>query len=303
MVAFLPPLPVWPRIPSHSNAPSTRKVCVKRQPFRACVASQDSMHDDDSLSDFVSDTTHVVLDSRDIPDVLKRLQTSERDPDFFLDDFLQHAEHHADGTSPATSPDTSTSSESSKSESQVIDYFHPDFLPYLPRWAQDAFDADDTLSLSSTESLPHRRRLEDIAAQPAGIADCLLSDVAVDYSVPIEFIVDAVLALGADHSIAVDDSVKQSLNDKQIADLLRLLSTFDAVDLAERYSDRSVKEMVDDYDLHLDSVMRICEAEGFHMCSGPASRLSLIQEDRILDIMLKGAAMGDPYPSALEGLV
>lgn len=135
-----------------------------------------------------------------------------------------------------------------------------------------------------------------------GVVDCTLRDVADDYRLPVEFVVDALVSYGVPLPISEAQSVRNSMTTEEIEKLLAVISSFDWADLSDRYSDRTIHELADDYDLDVARLLEICRKEGFYLYAGADTRLSVVREDRVLDIMLKGHATGQPYPPLLEGL-
>lgn len=294
-----------------------------------------------TFDDMVSDDEYVVLDGKDIAKLVEELQRNGRDQlgidsedgdEGLSEDFLTLAEKRSDewnGRSPQQtiqSDEGTTSNEVSPMEKEDekrkvgMDYFVDDHVEYMPSWAADAYWSGEHHELEEAskriESIAGEKRLHDIVARKKavsgdrgylkvgtdGIVDCTVQDVAEDYSVPTEFVVDAMIHYGVSLPIRADQSIRDSMTTEEIERLLHLITSFDAVDLSDRYSDRTIAEMADDYDLSAQTILEICQKEGLYVFSGESTRLSVVREDRVLDIILKGAATGQSYPSLLEGL-
>lgn len=197
-------------------------------------------------------------------------------------------------------------------------YFQDDHVEFMPNWAAEAFRSGTHNELEDGASrigpVGGGKRLHDIVSREEadevasaevgydGIVDCTVSDVADDYSVPVEFVVDAMLHYGVPSPVRDTQSIRDSMTTEEIGKLLKLITSFDAQDLSERYSDRTIVELADDYDLPVEMFLEVCQKEGLYLCLEERTRLSVVREDRVLDIILKGAARGQSYPSLLDGL-
>ncbi|CDF34287.1 unnamed protein product [Chondrus crispus] len=202
-----------------------------------------------------------------------------------------------------------------------MDYFIDDHVQYMPSWAAEAYQSGEhrdlehaamRLNPTSTGQRLHdivaRKKLvgieslKDVQSGRDGIVDCTVEDVAEDYSVPLEFVVDAMIHYGVPVPISGNQSIRDSMTREEIERLLNLITSFDAVDLSDRYSDRTINELAEVYEISVDAILDVCQKEALYLCSAETTRLSIVREDRVLDIILKGGATGKPYPSLLDGL-
>lgn len=280
-------------------------------------ASEPLMPDID-YDDLRSDKDYVVLDNSEVAFLLDELDrrgnmSLDLNSISFEDEFLRLAEVHAD-----EQKQPSKSSNVKKETEVGMQYFADENMEFMPRWLREAYqcgehgayEAGAESRVGEIES--SSRRLRDIIERRMGesgemvgvdgIVDCTIADVASDYTLPVEFIVDALVEFGVDRPVRVGQSVRDCMTSEEIERLLRLVSSFDAQDLGERYSDRCVRELADTYDLDLECLLDVCRSEGVELCLGADTRLAVIKEDRILDMMVKGKTFERPYPSALEGL-
>lgn len=296
---------------------------------RRIIASAVEPAEEPLFDDLVSDDTHIVVDSADVAHLVEQMQLagldnieSSHDSEVaFQEDFLTLAERRADEAKGVKSDvgDSSKNVHTNRGSSErVMNYFTDDHVEFMPRWAREAFhdNLHEELEKGAQRLVPitSQSRLHDIVMRRKsvtgdvenvrgdGIVDCTVIDVADDYSVPVEFIVDAMLAIGVPLPISAESSVRDSMTSEEIQRLLKLLTSFDAVDLAERYSDRTLVELAEDYDVDVDVLVSTCEKEGLYLCAGHHTRLSVVREDRVLDILLRGANHGKPYPDLLDGL-
>ncbi len=238
-----------------------------------------------------SDNEYIVVDGKDVEALIRRMQENGEDALLALEDdperILENVEKEIEET---TEP--------------VMEYFKEENLSHMPRWAREAFKKGNhkELERASAELAPTAspRRLHVMVY--GGPSDCCVQDVAEDYNVPVEFVADILLEHGV-KSPQVDDMIKERCSDQEIEALLHLITSFDAQDLADRYSDSTLTELADYYNLDIGAIEEVCEDEGIFCVLGRATRLQRTREDRILDILLHDAPRKKPYPSLLEGLV
>lgn len=339
MLTFLSPSTFFRllRLPCPSlTSPPRRPRCLhaSRYQLTSCTSSPDpysSTFPQDSFADEpVSDDDYVVIDGKDISLLIEELQRSGGDQfDPYgqagedhapYDDFLDLAEKRADeqnGRIPSQTVEHAAHTNKSNSNSGPMVYFQDDHLQYMPQWLADVYKGGNHTEFeeiaNKLSNVSGRRRLRDIVERKQaavgdelvgidGIVDCTVADVAEDYAVPVEFVVDALLHFGVQLPVELSQSVRDCMTTEEITRLLQLLQSFDAKDLAERYSDRCVREVAETYDLEVGRVIEVCDKEGLYLCLGEETRLSVVKEDRVLDVLLKGKQIGQPYPSALEGL-
>lgn len=201
----------------------------------------------------------------------------------------------------------------------MMEYFTDENAMYMPSWIREMYEANahhefqrgaDRLapsgSMKRLQDIAERRRAPKVQGSDVkhddGIVDCTVGDVAYDYHVPVEFIVDALLAIGIPIPITESTSIRDSMTTEEITRLLRLVSTHDPAVLSDRYSDSCIEEVAEAYNVLPDDIISICKKEGLYLCNGAKTHLSTVREDRVMDILLKGEVLGKPYPPLLEGL-
>lgn len=200
---------------------------------------------------------------------------------------------------------------------EPMNYFSNENREFMPSWVLEMYENNDHQKLELGSNDLSRgfgfQKLHDIAERRMdgafdgmtgedGIADCTIGDVADDYHVPIEFLVDALIAFGIQTPIKENQSIRGTLTTAEIQRLLLLFARHDSTTLAERYSDRCISELASDYDLDVHQILNVCQREGLYIHAGEETHLSLVREDRVLDIILNDEPMGKDYPPLLEGL-
>lgn len=136
-----------------------------------------------------------------------------------------------------------------------------------------------------------------------GILDCTVEDVAVDYNIPVELVVDIMWTYGVALPIKPSHGIRDSMTTDEIAQLLELITSFDCMDLSDRYSDHTLTELAEEYDTDVKLLVDACQAEGIYLALGKNTRLQLSREDRVLDIARgRATAGGFDYPPLLHGL-
>lgn len=296
---------------------SASRMCISGDAIRSEPRFIDTSYDE-----IKSDDEYVVIDGKDVEALIKELQNSGEDALFALEDEPERFVRLAEARDDVRRKGQPAEGDSLDEDERVMNYFTEENIGHMPKWARDAFEKGKhtTLEKGSWDVLPEnsKRRLhglveerrngtdasnKDPDAEGRGIMDCTVADVAVDYGVPAELVVDILLEYGVKTPISTDDWIQERLSGKEMESLLHLITSFDAQDLADRYSDRSVAEIADYYDLDVDELEQLCEDEGVFLSLGSATRLQMSREDRVLDILLHDAPRKKPYPSLLEGLV
>ncbi len=276
------------------------------------------------VDELKSDNEYVVVDGKDVESLIKEMQLSGDDALLAFEEeqerFLQLAEEKTGICSSAPETSTSTPGDSSVPE-QVMEYFTDDNMLHMPKWAREAYEKGDHIELEkgSWNVIPAKgpRRLHAIVeagnngafreglsgSGDSGIFDYTVTDVASDYGIPVELVVDILIEFGVKTPVSLDASIQDKLMNKEIESMLHLITSFDAQDLSDRYSDRSLLELAEDYDMDVELIEELCEDEGIYLACDEHTRLQLSREDRVLDILLNDGARRKPYPSLLEGLV
>lgn len=166
---------------------------------------------------------------------------------------------------------------------------------------EDAEDEEDEVGAGA--KIPVTELVDDVWSG-SGITDCSVEDVAVDYNIPVELVIDVMVVYGVELPITPTDSIRGRLTTDEIERMLELITSFDSMDLSDRYSDQTVAELAEEYDVDVDAVLTACVTENIHLALGLATRLQLTREDRILDIARgRAVAGGYEYPPLLHGLV
>lgn len=278
----------------------------------------------DIFDDLESDDEYVIVDSSDVSALIEEMQKRGEDSLIGVEEedelFMKLAEQRSDARRDRAKEGSDKASNSGVHRPAPMEYFTDANLAHMPKWAREAYLDGKHEELEKGSQVfsqdASRRRLHSILAaeqvarekesdqsvRGAGILDCTVQDVATDYNLPVEFVVDVLIEYGVKTPVTVDDRIKRRLSREEIEKLLFLITSFDAKDLSDRYSDRTLFELADDYDLDLAEVLQVCEEEGIFLPLEHDTRLQLTREDRILDILIKDAPRRQHYPSLLEGL-
>lgn len=182
-----------------------------------------------------------------------------------------------------------------REKKDVMKYFDDRNKQYMPSWLKEAYENGDEEIFSGPKALrldadavkqqaPTRKRGKIEDSEKMAVLDAsTIAEVAEDFRVPVEFVLDEVAALGARKPILPTDILEDRLLDDEIGKLTEVLTTFDYVDLCERYSDRSLREIAASYELDVDDVEDICGAEGIELCLGADTHLLKIREEQLVE--------------------
>lgn len=316
----------------HARRRLRTAACAKR--CRVSCVSDGGRPEEVLYDDMVSDEEYVVVDGKDVGELIEQLQKTGLDNfgdgsgEGIGEGFLSLAEKFSnvkDGVvgkesgeggilsmeGPATAEDK---------EEVEMEYFNEAHIQLMPKWAREAYAKGDHGKLQDGAQRfgqeGSAKRLHDIVQlrkidsngvrvreeEGSGIFDCTVQDVSFDYSVPVEFVIDIMIEYGIQPPVEPDDGIRAGMTSDEIDRMLQLITSFDAQDLSDRYSDKGVQELADDYDLDLALVLQTCESEGIYLSRGEHTRLLITTEDRLLDILLKNGPRGRPYPHVFDGL-
>lgn len=262
---------------------------------------------DDEYDELQSDDDYIVIDGKNVSALIEAMQQSGEDALLALEDGDIEPSNRTEG--PKEEEHVPEKVE------PVMEYFTEQNVSHMPKWAREAYKLGNHGELEEASRQLEKklqRRLHALAESHRdgsaesgdsgdGISVCRVCDVAEDYSVPVEFVCDVLLELGV-KSPRADDSVSARCNREEVGTLLHLISSFDAKDLCDRYSDRTLAELAEDYELDLEAIEQVCADEQIYCAKGEETRLQVTREDRVLDILLNDSPLKQPYPSLLEGL-
>lgn len=317
-------------IDNNTSYPSRCGVVQRRIPARMCaedITSSSSKNEprvvDGEYDELKSDEDYIVVDGKDVSALIRAMQQSGEDALLALEDEPESTTGTTQGGATTTSTSTSKNGEKQdeeipEKEQAVMEYFTEENLSHMPKWAREAYKLGNHSELEEASRLMEKksqRRLhllaessgtndtdDDTKDSVTDISDCRVCDVAEDYDVPVEFVCDVLLELGV-KSPRLDDAISARCNREEIGTLLHLISSFDSKDLSDRYSDRTLAELAEDYDLDLEAIEQLCADEQIYCAKGESTRLQVTREDRILDILMNDFPLKKPYPSLLEGLL
>lgn len=266
-------------------------------------------------------------------------QTSECHSSFSMNSSVNSATHSLFNSSPTNSPPSPSETDAPEkkkleetypetsrvrygdAEFKPMEYFTMENAEYMPSWIRTMYENNEHGKLQAgSHQFSHRdgqRRLHDIVEGKSkfgedtgnsvpdtqgGIADCTIGEVAEDYNIPVEFIVDALVSFGVQTPLKRSQGIRDTCTSDEIRRLLFILARHDSTTLAERYSDRSIAEVAEDYDLQPEQIIAVCEKEGLYIHAGIDTHMSVVREDRVLEIIINDEPLGKPYPPLLDGL-
>mmetsp|Transcript_15776 Transcript_15776/g.40526 ORF Transcript_15776/g.40526 Transcript_15776/m.40526 type:complete len:113 (-) Transcript_15776:203-541(-) len=91
---------------------------------------------------------------------------------------------------------------------------------------------------------------------------------------------------GVEYPIPLTERLRDRLSAEDTHNIISVLTTFDAYDLAERYSDRTIIELAEEYEVDVEVIENICNEEEVYLALGTQTRLAKNIEDEIVDRLL-----------------
>lgn len=250
-----------------------------------------------SYDDLVSDGAHVVLSGDQISELMTRLGKDVLSDDEV--DFMSLAEEY-DSDMDSEPPPAPV-----KAQTNTVEYFTEENVDYMPNWAKDMFLSGTHCELeqevrTSLHDIAAKNRGDEVDEEGKGIEKCKVADVAEDYGVPEEFVVDVMMALEIPEK-RFGLPIRQACSAEQIEQMLTLLTTFDSGDLRERYSDYTLLELAENHEVDMESLMDVCIEAGIVVWKGESQRL-LKSRETVVSNMVQGGEKQE-LPGVLEGLI
>jgi len=115
--------------------------------------------------------------------------------------------------------------------------------------------------------------------------DCSLQELADDYNIPVEYIIDRVLELGVSLPVHSTDLMKDRLTTAEVEGMLAWLTTFDTHDVYDSYSDRPVLEIAEDYGIAPQHMHTLCSRLGIFLAIGLDTRLTRDTEEQLVALL------------------
>jgi len=179
-----------------------------------------------------------------------------------------------------------------------MNYFEARNKEYMPSWLRDAYEnGEEDLITGAAQGgfdkeafmrgTPGRDGMEmGDTERMAVMPGSTLQEIADDFRVPVEFVVEELSAYGVKKPIHTTDILEHRALDDEVQRLSEVLHSFDAADLCDRYSDRDVKELAEHHSVELSEVLTLCELHEIYLCRDEHTRLTRTIEDHIVEQIL-----------------
>jgi hypothetical protein len=114
------------------------------------------------------------------------------------------------------------------------------------------------------------------------LGDCTLAEIAMDYSVPICYLADVLCMWGAPVPINPRDRLGDLVTGEQAFALVEAVNSMDIGVLQDRYSNLSLLQFCDEFDVALKDAFAFAMKEGWSLPFGVRTNLRVEQETEIL---------------------
>ena len=129
--------------------------------------------------------------------------------------------------------------------------------------------------------------------EPGYLGDSTLSDIAMDFSVPICYIADVLVTWGSPIPIDPHSNLGDLVTGEQAFALLEAIHTLDISALQDRYSDDDIITVAEEYDIPLKEAFDFAVKEGWSLPFGVRTHLRVEQEDAMIRALADDLIIGD----------
>jgi hypothetical protein len=133
------------------------------------------------------------------------------------------------------------------------------------------------------------------------LGDSTLEDICTDYSVPICYLADVLCTWGIPIPINPQSMLGDLVTGEQAFAVLEAINSLDVSALYDRYSDFSLQQVCNEWDINLNDAFSLAMKEGWNLPFGVQTFLRTDQERELLRVMVDPDAIrmeplrGDPY--------
>mmetsp|Transcript_18557 Transcript_18557/g.25734 ORF Transcript_18557/g.25734 Transcript_18557/m.25734 type:complete len:362 (+) Transcript_18557:133-1218(+) len=143
----------------------------------------------------------------------------------------------------------------------------------------NATPKDDTDSKSSSSTTIQSKR------EPGFLGDCTLTEITMDYSVPICYIADVLCMWGVPVPINPQEKLGDLVTGEQAFALLEAVYSLDISALHDRYSNMNLMSVCDWYDIDIKDAFEFSVKEGWSLPFGVQTCLRVEQEDELVRVL------------------
>jgi hypothetical protein len=117
------------------------------------------------------------------------------------------------------------------------------------------------------------------------LGDSTLSEIAMDYSVPVCYLADVLCMWGVPIPISVNDRLGDLVTGEQAFAIVEAIYTLDLAALHDRYSNQSLLSVCDDYDIEVRDAFEMAIKEGWSLPFGVQTCLRVEQEEELVRVL------------------
>ena len=123
------------------------------------------------------------------------------------------------------------------------------------------------------------------------LGDSTLQEICRDYSVPICYVADVLCLWGTPPPIHVHDRLGDLVTGEQAFALLEAINSLDVAALQDRYSNQSVWQICQEWEIDLAQGFQMAMAEGWSLPFGVHTNLRVEQENELIRVLGNPLAM------------
>ena len=114
------------------------------------------------------------------------------------------------------------------------------------------------------------------------MGDCTLSEIAMDYSVPICYLADVLSMWGVPVPININDRLGDLVTGEQAFALVEAVNSLDIGAIQDRYSNQNLLQVCEYWDIPITDAFNFAMKEGWSLPFGVRTNLRVEQEDELL---------------------
>jgi hypothetical protein len=143
---------------------------------------------------------------------------------------------------------------------------------------------DSAAAAASSKSQPPRQPVVVGVREEGFLGDSTISEIAMDYSVPICYLADVLCIWGVPVPINIHERLGDLITGEQAFALVEAVYSLDVGVLQDRYSNQSMVQVCDDWDIAIADAFQFAMQNGWSLPFGVQTNLRVEQEEELLRV-------------------
>ena len=117
------------------------------------------------------------------------------------------------------------------------------------------------------------------------LGDSTLQEIATDYSIPVCYLADVLTTWGVPVPINIQDRLGDLVTGEQAFAIVEAVNSLDVADLHDRYSNQSLTQVCDYWDIPITDAFQFAMKEGWSLPFGVQTNLRVEQEEELIRVL------------------